>query len=360
MKFKTYALICFLLTSYSGYSQNLIPNASFEDDNTDSTSILDYTNNFTCKDWDSPTKGTPDYYNANRRGNFGCPKNYYGSLAAHTGSAYCGIITKFNTSSYEYIQVKLNSKLIKDTIYCISLYITVPQYAVFSTNEIDCFFTNEKNTLNLNHEIINNSSYITLFTKENYIIPGIWNQLINYYKAKGGEEYIVLGMLNKNYNNIKISNVNRSNVQKGIYMFIDDVSLKVISDSSYCKLDEIITSYKEAINKPLVLQNLNFETNKAVLRITSNSELFELANYLKQNPTFKLEIVGYTDNIGSEQSNLLLSEARAKAVAMFLIKEKIPKKSINYKGMGSKYPIKPNDTNENRQINRRVEIKISK
>ena len=86
----------------------------------------------------------------------------------------------------------------------------------------------------------------------------------------------------------------------------------------------------------------------------------ELAKYLKSNPKFKIEIAGYTDNIGSEQSNLSLSYERAKAVADFLIKEKIPKNSIKFKGLGSKNPIKPNDTEDNRLINRRVEIKISK
>lgn len=341
-------------------AQNLIPNSSFEEANPDSVITLDFKNNFTCKEWNSPTKGTPDYFNSNRTGNFGCPKNYYGSLTAHTGSAYCGFINKYNSNSYEYLQVKLNSKLSKDSIYCVSLYLSIPQYAAFSTNEINCFFTNEKNELNLNHEIINNLSYIKLLTKEQYIKPSIWNQVINYYKAKGGEEYMVIGMLNRNYNNFKISTISSSKVQKGIYMFIDDVTLKSISDTTDCKLDEISISYKDAIDKPLILKNLNFETNKAILKETSNSELVELANFLKQNSKYKIEIIGYTDNIGSEASNLALSYSRAKSVAEFLIKEKISKNIITYKGMGSKCPIKSNDTEGNRLINRRVEIKISK
>lgn len=340
--------------------QNLIPNSSFEEANSDSAITLDFKNNFTCKVWDSPTKGTPDYFNSSRNGDFGCPINRYGYLMAHTGVAYCGFIIKYNSNSYEYIQVKLNSKLIKDSIYCISFYVSVPQYSAFSTNEVNCFFTNEKNELNLNHSIINNSSYIKLLTKENYIKPSIWNQVVNYYKAKGGEEYMVIGMLNMKYNNFKISTVSSSNVQKGIYMFIDDVSLKAISDSTECKLEDITTSYKEAIDKPLILKNLNFETNKAVLKNTSNSELVKLAEYLKQNPNYKIEINGYTDNIGKESNNLALSYARAKSVAEFLILEKISKTRIKYNGMGSKNPIKPNNSEDNRLQNRRVEIKLSK
>jgi OOP family OmpA-OmpF porin len=341
-------------------AQNLIPNSSFEEANPDSAIALDFKNNFTCKVWNSPTKGTPDYFNSNRTGDFGCPKNRYGFLMAHSGVAYCGFVTKYNSNSFEYLQVKLNSKLIKDSIYCISFYVSVPQYAAFSTNEVNCFFTNEKNELNLNHEIINSSSYIKLLTKENYIKPSIWNQVINYYTAKGGEEYIVIGMLNMKYNNFKINTASSSNVQKGIYMFIDDVSLRAISDSTDCKLEEISISYKEAIDKPLILKNLNFETNKAVLKNTANPELVELANYLKQNPKYKLEITGHTDNIGKEVNNLALSYARAKSIAEFLIAEKVPKNRIKYNGMGSKYPIKPNDSEDNRLINRRVEIRISK
>ena len=358
IKLIIYSLIIYYLPSI--HAQNLIPNPSFEDANADSAIIVDFGNNFTCKEWNSPIIGTPDYFTINRTGDFGCPKNRYGSLMAHTGSAYCGFVTKYNGSSYEYLQVKLNKKLVKDSSYCISLYVSVPQYAVFTTNEINCFFTKEKNTLNLNYQKINNSSYVRLVTKENYIKPSIWNQLINYYKAKGEEEYMVIGMLNSNYKNIKIRNVSSNNVTTGIYMLIDDVSLKPISDSSDCKLDEVSNIYNEAISKPLILKLINFETNKAVLKNTSNPELIKLANYLKQNPSYKIQIAGYTDNSGTEINNIALSYARAKSVAEFLINEKIPKKNITYKGMGSQTPLVPNSNEENKLKNRRVEVLILK
>ncbi len=347
-------IVCYIILYLSFFdfvfAQNLIPNPSFEEAYSDSGIVLSFGNNFSCKDWNSPTKGTPDYFNSSRIGNFGCPKNYYGYLIPRTGIAYCGIIIKFNSASYEYIQVKLKSKLVKDSLYCISLFASIPKLSAFTTNEINCFFSSSKVMLNLNHEIINTVPYINLLTSKDNIKTLVWNQLTNYYKAKGDEEYIVIGMLNSNYSNTKIST--SSKVQKGIYMFIDDVSLKLISDSTNCKHEESTINYNEALYKPLVLNNLIFEINKTDLKSTTYLELKKLAVFLKQNPKFKIEITGHTDNIGIEINNINLSKGRAKTVADYLMKEGVDNKNIVYKGLGSKAPLKPNNNEENRMQNR--------
>jgi outer membrane protein OmpA-like peptidoglycan-associated protein len=83
-----------------------------------------------------------------------------------------------------------------------------------------------------------------------------------------------------------------------------------------------------------------------------------LVAYLKRNPSYKINIVGYTDNIGSEEKNKSLSEARAKSVADYLVKGGIDKANINHKGLGSLNPIATNTTEEGRQKNRRVEFSV--
>ncbi len=353
-----YTILCFSFFNFV-VAQNLIPNPSFEEAFPDTTTDINYTNNFTCKEWSSPTKGTPDYFTATRTGLFSTPKNCKTTLATHSGKAYVAFYIKLYKQFYEYLQVKLKAPLIKDSIYCISMFASISQLAAFSTNEVDCFFTKSQNNLNLDYKIIVDVPYVKLSTNDSCLKPGVWNQIVNYYKAKGGEEFIVIGMLNKDYNNVRVRDVWGKDIQKGIYMFIDDVSLKPITDSTYCKLDEI-NDYTKAINKPLILKNLNFESNKTVLKNTSYAELTKLATYLKQNPNYKIEITGYTDDIGTEASNLNLSKGRAKTVADFLIKERVSVKKITYKGLGSKAPLKPNDNDENRAQNRRVEILILK
>ncbi|MFH1004495.1 MAG: OmpA family protein [Bacteroidota bacterium] len=107
--------------------------------------------------------------------------------------------------------------------------------------------------------------------------------------------------------------------------------------------------------KPIVLNNIFFETGKSVLQKESFPELDKLVLMLSKNQMV-IEIRGHTDNEGDEKKNLLLSEERAKSVVDYLISKKINKNRLFYKGFGSSKPITSNATQESRQKNRRVEF----
>ncbi len=91
----------------------------------------------------------------------------------------------------------------------------------------------------------------------------------------------------------------------------------------------------------------------------ANSSLNNIVEVLKDYPDRRIRIIGHTDSTGPENYNLNLSLKRAKRVAEELIK-RLPelKSRITYIGMGEKMPIAPNDTEEGRKLNRRVEIII--
>ena len=110
------------------------------------------------------------------------------------------------------------------------------------------------------------------------------------------------------------------------------------------------------INK--VFRNLEFETGKAVIRSTSFSSLDELSALLKKKTTFRLLIEGHTDNVGSDASNLKLSQRRAEAVKKYLTDKGIDATRIVSKGYGEMEPVADNKTAEGRQRNRRVEFTI--
>lgn len=102
---------------------------------------------------------------------------------------------------------------------------------------------------------------------------------------------------------------------------------------------------------------INFDFNKAEVKKIYYKELKEVAKILKANPKLKIEIDGYTDNIGSRAYNLKLSKKRAEAVKNILVKVyHINPKRIIVKGFGEDYPLVPNTTPTNRALNRRVEI----
>ena len=109
-----------------------------------------------------------------------------------------------------------------------------------------------------------------------------------------------------------------------------------------------------------VLKNIFFEFDKYDLQDKSKTELEKMVRFLTENPLIKIEIGGHTDNDGSPAYNLKLSQNRAQSVASYLVQYGIDIKRISQKGYGADRPIQPNDSEENKQANRRIEFKILK
>ena len=87
-------------------------------------------------------------------------------------------------------------------------------------------------------------------------------------------------------------------------------------------------------------------------------EIERLYEFLKDKPALRIKIVGHTDSRGSSQYNKDLSERRALALKNKLIEKGISADRLEHEGMGDTRPVAPNDTEENRAKNRRVEIVI--
>ena len=121
--------------------------------------------------------------------------------------------------------------------------------------------------------------------------------------------------------------------------------------------DTVVTVVEqEVLNKAFA--NLEFETGKAVIRNTSFASLDELADLFKAKPKYMLLIEGHTDNVGNRNNNLTLSKNRSTAVKTYLQGKGIDGKRITVKYYGPDKPIADNATEEGRQRNRRVEMKV--
>jgi outer membrane protein OmpA-like peptidoglycan-associated protein len=345
-------------------AQNLVNNPSFEDAINDTSIILDSGNNFTCDFWNTPSKGSPDYFTKKRDVWYGVPSNIFGCQEPHTGFAYAGIAVYSDPRIYEYMQVKLKQKLVKDQNYCLSLFISPPNKEYFTSNEIDFALSNIQ--IHQNHEIrMKNIPFDRIISKNGDFKINGWNQISFNYHAKGGEEFLILGLFNSDYK-LSLSRNIKFEGFKCLYFYIDDVSLTPIKDSNECKCNTI-TFQKNAFNdcliedsKSLTIDNLVFKSNEATINDSSKIELLELAKYLKSYPTYTIEIIGHTDSVGSENNNQLLSEKRAKNVADFLIANGVSTGNLLWKGIGNSKPIKTNNTEGNRLKNRCVEIIIKK
>lgn len=106
------------------------------------------------------------------------------------------------------------------------------------------------------------------------------------------------------------------------------------------------------------LNNLFFEFAKTTLLPESGVELKRLAQILHRYPKMEIEIAGHTDNIGDDPSNQALSEGRAAAVLKYLQERGIDAGRMRARGYGESLPVAPNDSDEHRQLNRRVELRI--
>jgi len=140
------------------------------------------------------------------------------------------------------------------------------------------------------------------------------------------------------------------------YLF-QSLNMDIPSDNDHISLPAIkLKKIKAGSN--MVLNNIFFDFDKASLRPDSKPELARVLNLLKDNPAMKIEISGHTDNKGSRAYNQKLSEARAKSVIDFLVSMGIENHRMTYKGEGFTKPVASNETEEGRQLNRRIEFKI--
>ena len=110
--------------------------------------------------------------------------------------------------------------------------------------------------------------------------------------------------------------------------------------------------------KSITLKNVYFDQSSPVLKKESFPELDQLIKILVDNPTLKIEIKGHTDNVGDFNLNVKLSKDRCDSVIEYLVKNKIEKLRLQATGRGSLDPISVNNTEENRQKNRRVEFVV--
>ena len=167
--------------------------------------------------------------------------------------------------------------------------------------------------------------------------------------------------------------INKWNIfeRREAYYYVDDISvIKILNaaDSALLKKNEIIAEANKVVNilpdtfstgQVIEIKNVQFENGSATLLQSSFTVIDELVRVLNDHPFMEIQINGHTDDQGKEGINRKLSKARAKAVYDYLLTQSVLN-PITYKGFGPSQPLVPNDTEENKAKNRRVEFIILK
>lgn len=148
------------------------------------------------------------------------------------------------------------------------------------------------------------------------------------------------------------------NVSKDGYLFYsENFSLTGTSSTGDPFLKDIPLK-KIKVGESVVLRNIFFATDKYSLKESSRIELNRLVQLLERNPSIRIEISGHTDNVGTPEYNLALSDNRSKAVYEYLVGQGIDPSRLTFRGYGESRPIDSNESETGRANNRRTEFEV--
>jgi outer membrane protein OmpA-like peptidoglycan-associated protein len=147
------------------------------------------------------------------------------------------------------------------------------------------------------------------------------------------------------------------NISKTNYLFYSDY-FNFNDSVNKSSVEKVFYLEPVKSGKSVVLENVFFDFNKSELKAKSFSELNKLLKLLDENPDIKILISGHTDDVGSVDYNMELSEERAKVVFQYLVEKGIASDRLTYKGFGASKPVSDNTSEDGRSRNRRTEIKV--
>lgn len=341
-----------------GNTQNLVDDGSFEDYKRCPQSVTHQKSEFMLKEWYPPTGGTTDYLNecAKRIDGFvidgvNVPQNQAGYQYARTGRGYVGFLSGKLGREREYVSSKLNESLISGEKYYVEFWVSLADRQAYAVGQLGTYFSADV----IKEDFIKPIKVTPQVVKNEPVLDTTnWVKISGTFTAQGGEKYITIGSFDIDNKSFVKSGRKQKPNYKYAYYYLDDVLVERV------KKDTLVTKqFTSELNKPIILQNITFEFAKSQLKESSFAELNNLAAELKANPSYQINLSGHTDNIGQEEDNLKLSQARAKAVAEYLTSKGIAPTRITYKGYGSKQPITTNETEQGREQNRRVEFILS-
>ena len=323
--------------------------------------------------WWQPTKGSSDYFNACGSRDCTVPRNKMGYQTAHNGQAYCGIYCS-QANYREYLQTELKQPLEAGHRYRVSFWVSLADKSPLAVATIGALFTHEMIADTTSWDILmereaSENEELENVTIATYLQPQIvntkdsvlsdskiWHEITGEIVAEGGERFLTIGNF-ADFNHSTVTSTESPNaVLQGAYYYIDDVSVVSLDQAEYAEAPQEKPAPKAGEVK--TLYGIYFATGKSDILPQSYNELHRLLETLQAHPEMRIELRGHTDNQGTADFNMKLSEARAAAVAEYLTGKGIAPHRLTTKGFGKTMPVDSNTTPEGRSYNRRVEYRV--
>jgi outer membrane protein OmpA-like peptidoglycan-associated protein len=125
------------------------------------------------------------------------------------------------------------------------------------------------------------------------------------------------------------------------------------------QLNSVLQTQESARGLIVNMSDVLFAFNKYELKTDAQVKLAKISGILLTYPNLKVQVEGYTDNIGSDEYNLKLSQERATTVQAFLVEQGVQPESVTSQGYGKADPVADNSTSAGRSANRRVSLVVS-
>lgn len=320
--------------------------------------------------WVTPVNCTPDYISNQRIISY-MSYHYLVDFELPEKFNFAGIALYKDSDKYsEYIQGQLSGELIKNRRYCFKIRLALSSYSRYSINQLGIHFSGNSPGSNVN------STAPTIVFSD---LPENSNRFFTLCKdfiAMGGEKYITLGRFSRPdqaeinpRDNIPMSSFGLEN---SAYYLIDNVELFEFNDSEGCRCSDSFVQVaagetskilpdleKLREGGSIVLKNVNFDFNSYELLPEADVVLNEILTLMKENSDINLDISGHTDDVGSDEFNMTLSLNRAKSVFEWLKNKGIREDRLTFHGYGKTRPLYQSGDEKLKNLNRRVEIKIS-
>jgi outer membrane protein OmpA-like peptidoglycan-associated protein len=364
---KRIALICLFIYPLFSIAQNkdstnaawrpvnMVVNYSFEAPLDTANPVKLYNLLDKLQGWTSPNQSKPKVYASDAKGNIHDPAGGSWPFKARTGIQVGGI--EVTGEKREYLQGSLTTPLIVGKKYYFAFWV---HYHCSGANNIGIAFLPSKiamdSTLRLPFKPTTYQKNMLPYSND---AKSTWAMVRDSFIAQMPYQSFVIGNFFTDA---------ETELQKGRYnhffAYIDDVAVweARIQPTTDITTKEQKEEWQRNIaivtpkNVPITLKDIYFDYNSANLDARSMPTLDSLTQKLRLVNTMKIHIIGHTSSEGSDDFNLKLSENRAAAVKNYLIAHGIEKERLSSEGIGEKKPIAPNDAEESRKINRRVEF----
>jgi outer membrane protein OmpA-like peptidoglycan-associated protein len=328
-------------------AENLVSNGSFESIDKEPKKLGSIES---ALGWYSPTGSRADLFTPNKKlPIISVPDNNFGTESAQDGSNYAGIVTYSHNNKVprSYVSNKLEVPMKKGEKYCVQFYVSMAEASSYASNQIGVNFSKKAFGTEAKESIIDKTHVLDENNKI-FNAPFGWDRVCGTFTAEGGEKFITIGNFTSNENTKNMRNKKASNSKvtpiAAAYYYVDNISVTVVDERNTCDCAPADptagyskTVYQKAINikedmtpqKKIEALQIYFGFGKTDFTTASEDALNKIVELMKINPTFKLQVNGYSDEaeVQASEDQIFFQEMDSKRVnAVF---DYLSKKGIN-------------------------------